>query len=137
MKGEGGGVGFEVLAQLLGLGFAVGGAGHQRAPVVLVHDHRQGRFGGGLESAHRKDQRLAFEGQQGRKGQALLFIQARDADRPFIAAEHEDFRFAIPIPVRDGQVADARQRGKGAWSGQRTIFLLEKYRDLSVFGISR
>src|SRR5206468_12389508 len=50
-KSDGGGIRFEALAELLGPGLAVGGAGDQGAAVVLVGDDREGGPSGGLEFA--------------------------------------------------------------------------------------
>ena len=128
-------VGFEILAQLLGFALPIRGVRDERTPAVLVHNYGEGRFGPRFQLADGQHERLALEWNQGGKRQALLFVETRHANLPFIRAEHEDFGFAISIPVSDRQIADAGERRESFRGGQRTILLLEMERDLPALGL--
>ena len=54
---------------------------------------------------------------------------------PLIGAEYEDLRLAVAIPVRNCQVANARQRGESHWGGKGAVRLLEVDGNLAAIGL--
>ena len=70
-------------------------------------------------------ERLAVERDQGGERQPLFLIQPGHAHLALVGAEHENLRVAVAVPVRDRQVADARQGGEGLRGSQRAVRLLE------------
>src|SRR5439155_15453304 len=60
-------------------------------------------------------------------------IQMRDADLALVAAEQEDFRLSISIPIGDRQIADTSQSRKDFRGSQRAILLLQEEGNLAAF----
>ena len=125
VKDHGRRIGFELLAELLDPGLAVGGARDQRALAVLIDDHRQDRLRPGAQLADRQHQRFALHRDQGRERQPLFLVQMGDAHLALITAEQEDFHPAISVPVCRRQIADAGQGRKSLGRRQRAIWLLQ------------